>query len=72
MTRIVTIIITARTSQYIYPLRGFLVQLIPVGCGVPPSLSQAQLRKGINNEKYEKIRKKVWLDLEIFFQNMEK
>lgn len=29
--------------QYIYPLRGFLVQLIPVGCSVPPSLSQAQL-----------------------------
>ena len=31
-------------SQYIYPLRGFLLQLIPVGCGVPPSSSQARLR----------------------------
>ena len=29
--------------QYIYPYRGFLLQLIPVGCGVPPSTSRAKL-----------------------------
>ena len=38
------IIIIIAASQYIYPLRGFLLQLIPVGCGVPPSYSQAVLR----------------------------
>ena len=36
-------IIIITDCQYIYPLRGFLVQLIPVGCGVPPSSSQAEL-----------------------------
>ena len=30
-------------SQYIYPLRGYLLHLMPIGCSAPPPPSHASL-----------------------------
>ena len=31
------------TPQYIYPLRGYLLQLMPIGCSAPPPPSHVSL-----------------------------
>ena len=50
------IIIIIAASQYIYPLRGFLVQLIPVGCSVPPSPASSQAELSHYNATHAEYR----------------